>query len=195
MLVQPGENWRNPATLADRDVLEDVLQPDLPVVIVGMAAGRVSALRRHHYAGPGNKFWPTLDKVGFTPERLTPDRERELLVHGVGLTDVQKRQAGPDSAIVVSSVQLERLRDKLHSFKPGVVAFNGKRAASYWLGTPTAALSYGQARDPHGIAAELFILPSTSGAASGFWDVQPWAELAAGTRLRRDRFVMQNEVS
>ncbi|HWL69959.1 MAG TPA: mismatch-specific DNA-glycosylase [Geminicoccus sp.] len=166
------------------DVLDDVLGPGLRVVFVGMASGRVSALRRRHYAGPGNKFWPTLAAVGLTPERLTPDREREILRHGMGLTDVQKRQSGSDVEIEVAPRDVALLRAKLARIRPRRIAFNGKRAASHWLGKPTAALCYGPAADPHGVAEELFILPSTSGAASGFWDVRPWADLA--DRVLRD---------
>jgi TDG/mug DNA glycosylase family protein len=157
------------------DILCDVLEPGLDVVFVGMASARWG----RHYAGPGNKFWPTLAAIGLTPEPLTPDRERELLRVRLGLTDVQKRQAGPDAQIRVEPEDLERLRAKLRASQPRRVAFNGKRAAAYWLGRSTTSLSYGPARDPHGLVPELFVLPSTSRAASGSWNVQPWAELAA----------------
>jgi TDG/mug DNA glycosylase family protein len=174
------------------DILCDVLGPDLEVVFVGMAAGTVSALRGRHYAGPGNKFWPTLAAVGLTPEPFTPDRERELLGLGLGLTDVQKRQSGSDTQIQVGTEDLERLRGKLRAGQPRRVAFNGKRAAAHWFGTGTGSLRYGFARDPHKIVPELFVLPSTSGAASGFWDVQPWAELAA--QVARSRSVRGGSV-
>nr|HQT26871.1 mismatch-specific DNA-glycosylase [Burkholderiales bacterium] len=54
-------------------VLPDVLAPDLAVVFCGSAVGAASARRRAYYAGPGNAFWPTLARVGFTPCQLTPD--------------------------------------------------------------------------------------------------------------------------
>lgn len=165
------------------DILCDVLRPGLRAVFVGMAAGKASAAKGRHYAGPGNKFWPTLAAVGPTRERLTPDREQELLAYGLGLTDMQKRQSGPDAGIAVGPADVALVRRKLRANRPGTIAFNGKRAAGHWLGTGTKPLRYGLMDDPHGVVPELFILPSTSGAASGFWDVRPWIELAG--RLAR----------
>ncbi|HEX2527693.1 MAG TPA: mismatch-specific DNA-glycosylase [Geminicoccus sp.] len=165
------------------DILCDVLRPALRAVFVGMAAGKASAAKGRHYAGPGNKFWSVLAAVRLTPERLTPDRERELLGHGLGLTDMQKRQSGADAEINVGPADVELARCKLRANRPAAIAFNGKRAAAYWLGTGTTALRYGPMDDPHGVVPELFILPLTSGAASGFWDVRPWIELAG--RLTR----------
>ncbi len=38
-------------------------------------------------------------------------------------------------------------------------------------------------------AARSFVLPSTSGAASGFWSIEPWHELAAAWRAERGQYV------
>jgi TDG/mug DNA glycosylase family protein len=43
------------------------------------------------------------------------------------------------------------------------------------LGRPVA---YGPQTEPIG-GATVHVLPSTSGAARGFWDIGPWQELAA----------------
>ena len=51
--------------------LPDELRPGLDLVFVGINPGIASATRGHHYAGPGNHFWPLLYEAGFVPERLT----------------------------------------------------------------------------------------------------------------------------
>ena len=53
-------------------VLPDVLAPGLRAVFCGTAAGTKSAIAGAYYAGPGNKFWPTLHAIGLTPRRFAP---------------------------------------------------------------------------------------------------------------------------
>jgi TDG/mug DNA glycosylase family protein len=59
-------------------LLDDLLRPGLRIVICGTAAGERSAKLGAYYAGPGNKFWRTLHKVGLTPRALIPAEFREL---------------------------------------------------------------------------------------------------------------------
>jgi TDG/mug DNA glycosylase family protein len=159
-------------------VLPDVLRPGLRLVLCGTQAGRVSALRGAYYAGPGNKFWKTLHETGLTPERLGPGDFLSLPRHGIGLTDVAKATFGPDAALLRSHFDVEAFMSKIRAHAPAVVAFNGKRAAQAVLGSPSGAMSYGlQAAKLAGALA--FVLPSTSGAAAGFWSIEPWRELSA----------------
>ncbi len=57
------------ATTLD-DPLPDYLQPSLDLVFVGINPGLASAAKGHHYAGPGNHFWPLLRESGFVPEEF-----------------------------------------------------------------------------------------------------------------------------
>lgn len=50
--------------------LPDILDYDLDVIFVGTAAGKRAAKLGHYYAGPGNRFWPTLFEVGLTASSL-----------------------------------------------------------------------------------------------------------------------------
>jgi TDG/mug DNA glycosylase family protein len=156
-------------------MLEDVLQPGLALVICGSAAGVVSAARGQYYAGPGNRFWPTLREVGLTPRRLVPGDYRELTAFGIGLTDIAKGQSGSDAAIDFALSDPEGLRLKLHRFVPGILAFNGRKAAQVFFGR--SRVETGLQPEMVG-ATRLFVAPSTSGAASGYWDVGAWRELA-----------------
>lgn len=48
----------------------------------------------HHFARPGNRFWPTLHAAGFTHRPLSPFEERELLKYGYGITNLVERATG-----------------------------------------------------------------------------------------------------
>ena len=81
------------------DVLPDVLGPGLRVVFCGSAAGAASARVGAYYAGPGNRFWPTLYRVGLTPHLLAPAEFRTLLRYRIGLTDICKTESGADAGL------------------------------------------------------------------------------------------------
>lgn len=157
-------------------ILPDVLAHDLHLVFCGTAAGTRSAQVGAYYAGPGNKFWRTLAAVALTPRVLAPLEFRSLIDYGIGLTDINKTQSGGDNQLTRAGFDAARLRARIEHYAPRVLAFNGKRSASEFFGAPVR--TYG--RQPVTIAAtEIFVLPSTSGAASGFWDLAPWQALAA----------------
>src|SRR5712664_4563055 len=59
--------------------LRDVLAPRLRALFCGINPGLYSAATGHHFARPGNRFWPVLYAAGFTPRVLEPWEERELL--------------------------------------------------------------------------------------------------------------------
>lgn len=156
------------------DALPDLLAPGLALVICGSAAGRRSAQLRQYYAGPGNKFWRTLHEIGLTPRRLAPAEYAELLSFGIGLTDVVKDQSGSDARIDFARASPDALCAKITRYAPRWLCFSSKRAARTFLGRQ---VSYGL--QPETIdATRLFVAPSPSGAASGFWDVAVWHALA-----------------
>ena len=72
-------------------LLPDVLAPGLQVLFCGINPGLWSAATGHHFARPGNRFWPTLQRAGFTARRLRPEEQHELPVLGLGLTNVAAR--------------------------------------------------------------------------------------------------------
>jgi TDG/mug DNA glycosylase family protein len=61
------------------------------VLFCGINPGLVSAATGHHFARPGNRFWPALHLAGFTPRRLLPSEQDELLHYGLGLTNLVQR--------------------------------------------------------------------------------------------------------
>ncbi len=157
-----------------RQVLPDVLAPEMRVVFCGTAPGTASAQAGAYYAGPGNGFWATLHEVGLTPVLLRPAEFPRLAKFGIGLTDISKTAAGSDAEVGSRGVDRKRLTAAIAAAAPSHLAFNGKNAARASLGHPVI---YGPQPETIG-GASVWVLPSTSGAARGFWDIDPWRELA-----------------
>jgi len=162
-------------------ILPDVLEPGLKIVFCGTAAGTTSARARAYYAGPGNRFWDMLFETGLTPKRLDPAQFQDVIAYGIGLTDVVKTASGSDASLPTTAFDPDRLRERILELKPGILAFNGKRSAQSFL--DASKVEYGLQATQLGSTA-LFVLPSTSGAARGFWQPRYWHELAE--RVRSD---------
>ncbi|MFD5386180.1 G/U mismatch-specific DNA glycosylase [Stenotrophomonas sp. NPDC087984] len=82
-----------PAELeAARDrLVPDVVADGLRVLFCGINPGLMTAATGHHFARPGNRFWPTLHASGFTPRQLHPSEQSELVRYGLGITNVVAR--------------------------------------------------------------------------------------------------------
>jgi TDG/mug DNA glycosylase family protein len=65
----------------------------------------------------------------------------------------------------------------MRRYRPVIIAFTSKKAASLIYGRPTRAIALGR-QPPLDNFPVIFVLASPSGAASGHWSVQPWQELA-----------------
>src|SRR5947207_12175021 len=66
--------------LASKDKgIRDVIAPGLKVLFVGINPGLYTAWSGHHFARPGNRFWPALQAAGFSKRLLHPSEQRELL--------------------------------------------------------------------------------------------------------------------
>ncbi|RBL80801.1 G/U mismatch-specific DNA glycosylase, partial [Streptomyces cavourensis] len=63
----------------------------LRVLFCGINPSLTTAATGHHFAHPGNRFWPVLHRSGFTPRRLLPSEQSELLPLGLGITNVVAR--------------------------------------------------------------------------------------------------------
>jgi double-stranded uracil-DNA glycosylase len=145
------------------------------LVICGTAASAKSARLGQYYAGLGNKFWWVLARTGLTPMQLSPSEYTALPKYGIGLTDLVKGQSGNDDAIQFDRGGRAPLEQKIRKYQPKVFCFNGKRAAQGFF--DTKAIAYGVQAERVGETI-LFVAPSTSGAANGFWDLTVWEELA-----------------
>ena len=155
-------------------ILPDVLAQGLRLVFCGSAAGVRSAQVGAYYAGPGNRFWPLLWRLGLTPRQLAPREFRDVLACGIGLTDLAKTVSGPDAGLPQGSDDPQGLRRRIRLFEPAILAFNGKRPAESYLGRKA---DFGLQRETIG-PTRIFVLPSTSRANARFTE-KPWHDLAA----------------
>lgn len=162
-------------SVAARHLVPDVLESGLDVVFCGTAPSAASFEARAYYARPGNRFWPTLHSAGFTPRRLAPSEFTSVTQYGLGLTDVCKSVYGQDAALAPEDFNPDELREKIEHFSPRFLAFTSKRAGSEALGRPV--VDYGFQPERFG-RTELYVLPSTSGLATRFWDESFWLALA-----------------
>lgn len=155
-------------------LVPDLLRRDLRLVFCGTAPSKASAAAVAYYAKPGNRFWPTLHTVGFTPRRFAPGEYRELLKLDIGLTDLCKIHSGIDSQLPVDAFDLLAFVAKIQQYQPQWVAFTSKNAAQSYFGK---LVDYGEQIDrlDH---TRFFVLPSPSGLATRFFDIEVWHALA-----------------
>lgn len=159
------------------DKLPDLLKKNLRLVFVGTAASEKSAEAKAYYAHPGNRFWPALFQAGITSKRYEPAQFRALVKLGIGFTDLCKSSAGMDHKISSVNFDISNFEAKMRMYRPRMIAFTSKKAASIFYKQRTARISVGLQTAKKDFP-DVFVLPSPSGAASGYWDLGPWRELA-----------------
>ena len=147
---------------AEQRKVRDLVAPGLRILFCGINPGRYTAATGYHFAGPGNRFWPTLYAAGFTPRLLQPAEQAELLHLGLGITNLVSRTTA--RADLVTRQELiggaEVLRRKVRRYRPRILAVVG-------LGAYRIAFA-----DPHAIcglqdqvigATRVWLLPNPSG--------------------------------
>jgi TDG/mug DNA glycosylase family protein len=171
-----------PAELeAARDLLvPDVVAEGLRVLFCGINPGLMTAATGHHFARPGNRFWPVLHLSGFTPRLLKPAEQQEMLSYGLGITNVVARAtARADELTAEEYAEGGRLlTEKVARLGPGWLAVVGVTAYRAAFGERTAQVgpqerTFGDTR--------VWVLPNPSGL-NAHWTAQTMAEEFA--RLR-----------
>jgi double-stranded uracil-DNA glycosylase len=166
---------------AARPVLPDLLGPGLTTLFCGSAASPRSAALAAYYAGPGNRFWPTLHEIGLTDHVYRPAEYPALAGLGIGLTDLAKAVHGRDHALVAGDDDPAALAAKIARHRPRILAFTSKRPARVFLKACPGRIEAPYGRLPETVCGgvAVFVLPSPSGAARRWWDIAPWRALAA----------------
>jgi len=132
--VTPWKPTKAQLAAATTKRLSDLIAPDLAILFCGINPGLYSAAVNHHFARPGNRFWPTLFAAGFTPRRFTGFDDRELLALGFGLTNVVARASASADELSLDELRVgaRLLRRKVARYRPrflAVVGFGAYRAA------------------------------------------------------------------
>lgn len=157
-------------------LLPDYIEPGLRVVFCGAAWGKKSIQSRKYYKDATNRFWDVLLEVGLIPRRLTPDEDYKLLRFRIGLLDLGRQRYGIGSGrnLLSPNADVIAFREKIETYAPLTLAFNGKEAAKQFYSVEH--IEYGRIRQPVG-STTVFVLPSTSGLASRWWDITYWEAL------------------
>jgi len=145
-----------------RGPVPDLIAPGLRVLFCGINPGLVSAATGHHFARPGNRFWPALHASGFTERRLRPSEERLLLDAGLGITNLVARATASAAELDPDELRAGRrtLERKVRRYRPVCVAVLGLGAFRLAFGRPR--VGPGLQPDTLGPAA-LWLLPNPSG--------------------------------
>jgi len=142
--------------------IPDLISPGLKILFSGINPSLYSAAVGHHFARPGNRFWPALHAAGFTPRLFSPFEGPMLLDLGYGITNVVERStASADELAVEEFVEGgRRLEAKILEHSPRIVAFLGITAYRSAFGRLRAAIG----PQPELIAdSVLWVLPNPSG--------------------------------
>jgi double-stranded uracil-DNA glycosylase len=164
--------------------IPDVLGPGLRVLFSGINPGLWSAATGLHFARPGNRFWPTLHRAGFTGRQLGPEEQWSLLDLGLGITNVAARATA--RADELSREEMvhggELLRQKVEQHRPAWLAVVGIGAYRTAFDRPRAVV--GRQEEGWG-ATKVWVLPNPSGL-NAHWPAAALAEEFARLREAAD---------
>jgi double-stranded uracil-DNA glycosylase len=139
----------------------------LRVLFVGINPGLYTAWAGHHFARPGNRFWPALHGAGFSTRLLHPSQQRELLRHGYGITNLVNRATASADQVAPAefAAGAKRLVAKVRRYRPRIVAFLG--VGAYCHGFALKSCKIG--RQPDRLAgAAVWVLPNPSGLNANY---------------------------
>ncbi|MFE8948357.1 G/U mismatch-specific DNA glycosylase [Streptomyces sp. NPDC007856] len=162
-------------------LVPDVVVGGLQVLFCGINPGLMTAATGHHFARPGNRFWPVLHLSGFTPRLLKPAEQQELLSFGLGITNIVARAtARADELTAEEYVEGGRLLTvKVTRWKPKWLALVGVTAYRAAFGDRKAQVGpqervIGETR--------VWVLPNPSGL-NAHWTAATMAEEFARLRV------------
>ena len=161
--------------------VRDVIAPNLRVLFCGINPGLYTAAVGHHFARPGNRFWPALYAAGITPRLLSPFEERELLGLGYGITNVVRRATAGENDLSPAELVAggRRLARTVRRYRPRCLALLGVGAYRAAFARPKAQ----PGRQPERLGdAVLWVLPNPSGL-NAHYQPQQLAELLRELRL------------
>jgi TDG/mug DNA glycosylase family protein len=145
----------------------DVIAPGLRVLFCGINPGLYTAAVGHHFARPGNRFWPALHQSGFTNRLLSPFEEHELLKLRLGVTNVVARATATAAELTHADfIKGGRLlRNKVRRFQPRCVAVLGVGAYRAAFAQPKAVI--GEQAERIG-EVRVWVLPNPSGLNANY---------------------------
>ncbi|MGI5341462.1 G/U mismatch-specific DNA glycosylase [Streptomyces sp. CA-181903] len=160
---------------AARDrLVPDVVADGLHVLFCGINPGLMSAATGHHFARPGNRFWPVLYASGFTPRRLHPSEQHLLPQYGLGITNVVARATARADEIGDEEFREggRLLVEKVERLRPRWLAVAGVTAYRTAFGDKKARIG---PQDRTIGTTRIWALPNPSGL-NAHWSLATMAE-------------------
>jgi TDG/mug DNA glycosylase family protein len=171
LLPGPGPGRRRPnvdeVTAAADRTIPDVTGPDLLVLFSGINPSLYSAATGHHFARPGNRFWPALHGAGFTDRLLHPSEQHLLPPMGLGITNVVSRATARADELSLEEFAEggAQLADRVSRLRPRYLAVLGVTAYRAAFKRPKAKIGP-QAETISGVP--VWVLPNPSGLNAHF---------------------------
>jgi len=139
-----------------------VIAAQLRILFCGINPGLYSGAVGHHFARPGNRFWPVLHAAGFTKRVLSPWEEKVLLEGGYGITNLVARATVSAEELDRSELLAgaRRLKRKAGRYQPCWIAVVGIGAYRIAFAKPRAV--FGPQPESLG-PSRLWVLPNPSG--------------------------------
>jgi double-stranded uracil-DNA glycosylase len=164
-----AESRNAPRRPTDRELLAargrsipDVIAPDLLVLFCGINPSLYSAAVGHHFARPGNRFWPALLGAGFTDRLLSPFEDALLLERRLGCTNLVEQATARADELTPGelSTGAARLIERVAIYRPAWLAILGVSAYRSAFGVRAARTG----EQPEAIGGtRVWLLPNPSG--------------------------------
>lgn len=154
---------RDQVSQAWGSTVDDVIEPGLDVLFVGINPGLWSGAVGHHFAHPSSRFWKALYRSGFTPRLLSPFDEPELIRYRLGLTNLVETATALARDLTGEQLRTgaRRLLEKVGRYRPAWVAVLG--VGAYRIGFDRPGAQIGPQPEPVG-TARAWVLPGPSGS-------------------------------
>ncbi len=150
------------------------------MLFCGINPGLYTAWAGHHFARPGNRFWPTLHGAGFTPRLFSPGEQDLLPALGIGITNLVPRATARADELSPEELAAGglRLRETVAVHEPRVLAVLG--VSAYRIAFADKKAAVGPQAQLLGSTA-VWLLPNPSGLNAHY---QLAALIEHFTRLR-----------
>lgn len=164
---QPFKPTKEQIAAAAGKTVPDVIAPGLRVLFCGINPGLYTAAVGHHFARPGNRFWPALHLSGFTDRLLSPFDEVELLDIGIGITNVVAHATATAAELTGDDFIKggRNLRAKIRRYQPGILAVLGVGAYRTAFAAPKAVIG---PQDEGFGNTRIWVLPNPSGLNANY---------------------------
>jgi len=167
------------------DVLPGDADPPLRVLFCGINPSLASSAAGHHFARPGNRFWPALHRSGFTPRQLAPAEQGELRGLGLGITNLVPRPSARADELSADELRAggARLRELVAALRPAWLAVVGVTAYRVAFAQPKAVVGR---QDAVLGDTRVWVLPNPSGL-NAHWQLPEMAQEFGRLRVAAGR--------